>query len=75
MKKIISVLLVALLVMGLIVGCGGNQASKETGENEETEKQESKGPVFVNIVQEEPPAHTFPLVGLWQTYGTILLKV
>ncbi|MDD4568841.1 MAG: hypothetical protein PHE70_01735 [Tepidanaerobacteraceae bacterium] len=47
MKKIISVLLVALLVMGLIVGCGGNQASKETGENEETENRNQRVPCLL----------------------------
>ena len=69
-KKLIALLLTALLVTGLVAGCGGG--STNNGDAKEPVKEKESEQVFVTIATGGTAGTYFPLGELWQKYGLIM---
>ncbi len=59
-KKVLSIILAAVLVMALIAGCGGGSSTPQNGEQEGEAKQEQ---IFLNIATGGTAGTYFPLGG------------
>lgn len=54
MKKVISVMLVAILLMSIVAGCGNNTAQNQENSNQDVEKQDKPHIVYVSPLLAHP---------------------